>query len=98
MKDSQDLPAREPASTALLSQRNPPHRILVVDDESSIRQFSTEVLIDSGYEVDAVEDGAAAWQELSADRYDLLVTDHNIPKVTGVELLKKLRAARMDLH
>ena len=97
MKDNQDLLACGPASTVLLSQREPPHRILVVDDESSIRQLSTEVLIHSGYVVEAAEDGAAAWQALSADRYDLLITDHNMPKVTGVELLKKLRAARMDL-
>ena len=97
MKDNQDLPACGPASTVQPSQREPPHRILVVDDESSIRQLSTEVLIHSGYEVDAAEDGAAAWQALSADSYDLLITDHNMPRVTGVELLKKMRAARMDL-
>ena len=97
MKDSHGLPAREPASTALLSQRNPPHRILVVDDDTGIRQSSAEVLIRSGYEVDAAEDGAVAWQALNAASYDLLITDHNMPKVTGVELLKKLRAARMDL-
>jgi two-component system OmpR family response regulator len=76
---------------------NPSHRILVVDNEPLIREISTEVLIHSGYLADAAEDSAAAWQALNNDYYDLLVTDHNMPKVSGVGLLKKLHAARMSL-
>ena len=83
--------AAEPAGT------NPTRRILVVDDDISIRELSTEVLIHFGYGVDTAADGAAAWQALNSDNYDLLITDHNMPELTGVELLKKLRAARMDL-
>jgi DNA-binding response OmpR family regulator len=69
----------------------------VVDDDVSVRQLSTQVLIHFGYVVDTAEDGDAAWEALNADSYDLLITDNNMPKVTGVELLKKLRAARMEL-
>jgi DNA-binding response OmpR family regulator len=69
----------------------------VVDDDISLRQLSTEVLSGSGYAVDAAEDGAAAWQALNTDSYDLLITDNDMPKVSGVELLRKLRAVRMDL-
>jgi len=76
---------------------NPPHHILVVDDEPDIRQLNTEVLIDSGYQVDTAEDGAIAWQALNTNSYDLLITDHHLPKVSGIELLRKLRAARMVL-
>ena len=43
------------------------------------------------------EDGAAAWEALQANRYDLLITDNNMPRLTGMELLKKLRSARMEL-
>jgi len=75
----------------------PPCRILVVDDDTGIRQLNTGALIRSGYHVDAAADGAAAWEALSADSYDLMITDHNMPKVSGVELLKQLRAARMAL-
>jgi DNA-binding response OmpR family regulator len=69
----------------------------VVDDEPAIRQLNTEVLIDSGYQVDAAEDGGIAWEALNTHNYDLLITDHIIPKVSGIELLKKMRAARMNL-
>jgi DNA-binding response OmpR family regulator len=97
MKDNQTLPVCESASTPLQSQTNPPHHILVVEDDVCTCQLNTEVLIHSGYAVDAAADGAAAWEALNADSYDLLITDNRMPKVSGVELLKKLRAAHMAL-
>jgi len=97
MKGNQNLPACDSAGTALQSQRSPPRRILVVDDEECLRELSTQVLIHSGYNVDAAEDGAVAWDTLQHNSYDLLIADNNMPNVSGVELLKKLHAARMDL-
>jgi two-component system, cell cycle sensor histidine kinase and response regulator CckA len=72
-------------------------RILVVDDDISIRQLSTEMLIRAGYEVDAAADGAAGWKALQGKSYDLLITDNFMPKVTGIEMVKKLHAAGMKL-
>ena len=89
--------ADKAGSAPIPYQTGPPYRILVVEDDFSIRYFNTEVLMGSGYKVDAAEDGGAAWQALNTDWYDLLVTDHNMPKVSGIELLKKLRAARMSI-
>ena len=85
------------ASTSTYRQSNPRQRILVVDDEQDVRRVITEVLIYSGYHADATEDGAAAWDALQLNNYDLVVTDNKMPKVTGVELIKKLRDAGMDL-
>lgn len=85
------------ASAPIQYLTNSPHRILVVDDEICIRRVSAEVLAFSGYQVLAVEDGAIAWEALQANSYDLLITDHNMPRLTGVELVKKLHAARMAL-
>ena len=75
----------------------PPQHILVAEDDVAIRLLNTVMLSRSGYEVDGAEDGAAAWEALNADTYDLLITDNSMPKVTGIELLKKLRAARMEM-
>jgi len=91
------MSARKPANADLPSQTSPPHHIIVVDDEPSIRQLNTALLSNSGYEVDSAEDGAAAWEALGAGDYDLIITDNNMPNMTGFELLKKLRAARMAL-
>jgi CheY-like chemotaxis protein len=97
MNNGQILPAREPVSAPFQHEPKPTHRILVVDDDREIRSLAAAALVQSGYKVDAVEDGAVAWDTLQVNSYDLLVTDHNMPKVSGVELLKKLHAARMAL-
>jgi CheY-like chemotaxis protein len=73
------------------------HRILVVDDDAIVRRRCSEVLSHRGYQVDAAEDGAAAWDALQLEHYDLVVTDHSMPKVSGVELVLMLRAAHMEL-
>ncbi len=78
-------------------QPNPRQRILVVEDDPAIRRINTEVLVYSGYQVDAAEDGAAAWDALQLNNYDLVITDNHMPKVTGIELIKKLQDARVDL-
>jgi two-component system chemotaxis response regulator CheY len=72
-------------------------RILVVDDDGDIRRFNAEVLTLSGYDVDAAADGAEGWEALNASPYDLLITDNNMPKLTGIELIKKLNAARIPV-
>jgi DNA-binding response OmpR family regulator len=76
---------------------NSRQRILVVEDDPDTRRLNGEVLIHSGFHVDTAENGAVAWEALQLHNYDLLVTDHGMPKVSGVELLKKLHAARLVL-
>jgi two-component system chemotaxis response regulator CheY len=97
MSETQILPARETAAAFPKAPPSPSHHILLVDDDTSLRRLGTEVLSRSGYEVEAAEDGAAAWEALNADSFDLMITDNNMPNLTGVELLKKLHATRMAL-
>jgi DNA-binding response OmpR family regulator len=97
MSTSLKTPCEESAGAPVQAQATPLNRILLVDDDSGVRLLHAEVLMRSGYEVDAAEDGAAGWEALNADSYDLMITDNNMPKLTGVELLKKLRFARMAL-
>ncbi len=82
---------------AHVSAKSAPQRILVVDDELSLRQVYCKLLIRSGYSVDTAKDGAEGWKMLQAASFDLLITDNNMPKVTGVELVRMLRAAHMFL-
>ena len=72
-------------------------RILLVDDDVLIRQICARVLRCFGYQTETANDGAAAWRVLQANVYDLLITDNNMPKVSGVELVKKVRSAHMAL-
>ena len=75
----------------------PRRRILVVEDDRDLRQINAMLLVHSGYAVDMAEDGVAAWEALQSNRYDLMVTDNNMPRLTGLELLKELRSAGMSL-
>jgi two-component system alkaline phosphatase synthesis response regulator PhoP len=74
-----------------------PRRILVVDDEPAIRRLNCDLLMEEGYEVDAVTNGVLAWDTLNRNHYDLLITDNLMPKMSGVELLEKLHACRRFL-
>jgi DNA-binding response OmpR family regulator len=71
--------------------------ILVVGDDTDIRRSIADVLLGSDYQVDTANDGEAGWAALQTRNYDLLITDHQMPKVTGLELLMRLRSARMTL-
>jgi DNA-binding response OmpR family regulator len=86
-----------PADVAASRPSERPVRILIADDEPLLQQFYAQVLTPCGYQVDAAKDGVAAWESLCADSYDLLITDNNMPKLSGLELVEKLRAARMTL-
>jgi DNA-binding response OmpR family regulator len=97
MNDNPVSPECESATAPLLYQTSPPHHILVVDDDLMIRRFNTAMLLNSGYAVDDAEDGVAAWQSLGAREYDLIITDNKMPNLTGIGLLKRIRAARMAL-
>jgi len=73
------------------------HRILIVDDDRCTRQINTIVLTQAGYQVDAANDGAAGWEAIQSKPYDLVITDNHMPNLTGIGMLKKLRAAQLAL-
>jgi DNA-binding response OmpR family regulator len=91
MKDAKVERAGEPIQWQTSRSR----RILVVDDEPMVRRLNTKILIAAGYQVDAAADGSLAWDTLQTKSFDLLITDNSMPKVTGVELIEKVRAAGM---
>jgi len=63
-------------------------RVLIADDEESIRHVLTELLHERGYEVRAVADGEEAMRELNSRDYDALVTDVRMPKMNGLDLVR----------
>ena len=76
---------------------SPARHILLVDDNIPLLKLNAEVLTGSGYIVDTAADGADAWQALRDINYDLLITDHKMPRLTGLELIKKLRSESKTL-
>ena len=67
-------------------------RILVVDDEESIREFLEIMLRKEGYEVTCAEDGAKALEIIKKKSVDMVISDMQMPNKTGIELLKEEKA------
>ncbi|EQB40613.1 transcriptional regulator [Sulfurimonas hongkongensis] len=66
-------------------------KILLLEDEYSLRISIEEFLTDIGYEVDGFMDGLEAYDAIYERAYDILLLDVNVPSLSGFELLKKLR-------
>jgi DNA-binding response OmpR family regulator len=88
-QDATGAPVREKLNLA--------YRILVVDDNKEMRQHSMAVLASSGYEVESAKDGAAGWNALQSNGYDLVITDNQMPNMTGIEMIARVRAAALPI-
>jgi two-component system chemotaxis response regulator CheY len=67
-------------------------KILVVDDFSTMRRIVRNLLGDLGYtNITEADDGKSAWPLLQAGSFDFVVTDWNMPGMTGIELLRSIR-------
>ena len=73
-----------------------PARLLVVDDDTTVRDFCVRLLRMNGYQVSSAENGRTALERLQENRYDLVLTDLQMPEISGIELLGKLRLLYPD--
>jgi DNA-binding NtrC family response regulator len=72
-------------------------RILAVDDDEDAQFLHGRVLGRAGYNVTAVGDGEEAWSALLTERFDLLLADQNMPRLCGLDLVARMRAAGITL-
>jgi CheY-like chemotaxis protein len=90
--------AGPPPPPAPTSPPQSPKRILAVDDENSARLLISRVLQKAGYEVAAVGSAEEALALMEAgQKFDLLITDKNLPKMGGLELVRRARQHLPDL-
>jgi two-component system chemotaxis response regulator CheY len=66
-------------------------KFLVVDDSASMRQLVSSTIKNAGYEVLIAENGMDALSKLNVGKFDMVITDLNMPDMDGIELIKKLR-------
>jgi light-regulated signal transduction histidine kinase (bacteriophytochrome)/CheY-like chemotaxis protein len=72
-------------------------RVLVADDDATIRWLSQRQLERLGFSVDVAEDGEAALAKLQAEPYDLLLTDCHMPRMNGVALTQAVRGSALEV-
>ena len=71
-------------------------RLLLIEDEPTLRESVAKKLRRSGYEMDDCGDGETALELLAAERYDLVLLDLNLPKVNGMTVLRTLRKTDLE--
>jgi two-component system sensor histidine kinase and response regulator WspE len=73
-------------------------RILVVDDSVTVREIESKLLQNEGYEVDTAVNGVDGWNAVRLMNYDLVITDIDMPRMNGIELIKNIRNDRKLEH
>lgn len=73
-------------------------KILLVDDDAALRRILQFKLVQRGFEVTAAANGDEALSLVRSNRYDLILSDMKMPKVTGIELLEQARKLQPDIH
>ncbi len=66
-------------------------RVLVVDDSLTVREVERRLLENRGYEVTVAVDGMDGWNAVQGSRFDLVVTDVDMPRMDGIELVKRIK-------
>ncbi len=73
------------------TQAKPPLRILVVDDSITVREVERKLLENQGYEVEVAVNGMDAWNAIRINHYDLVITDIDMPRMNGIELVSQIK-------
>lgn len=72
-------------------------RILVVDDEASMRELLVIMLKREGYHVEDASDGKVALEVLQGNDFDLVISDIQMPRMTGIDLIRRIREQELDV-
>lgn len=78
--------------SALSSGQQRLRRLLVVDDSLTVRQAERQLLENAGYDVDVAVDGLEGWSAVRLVDYDLVVSDVDMPRMNGIDLVKRIRS------
>lgn len=78
LKQAEETPARK--------------RVLIVDDSITVREVESRLLKNQGYEVDTAVNGMDGWNALRTGHYDLVISDVDMPRMNGIELLKAIKS------
>ena len=67
-------------------------RVLVVDDSITVREVERKLLENNGYQVEVAVDGMDGWNAVRNGAYDLIITDVDMPRMNGIELVQSIKA------
>jgi two-component system sensor histidine kinase and response regulator WspE len=82
---------RKVSRAAARVQAKAPRRILVVDDSITVREVERKLLESAGYEVEVAVNGMDGWNAVRTSPYDLVITDVDMPRMNGIELVSHIK-------
>jgi CheY-like chemotaxis protein len=91
------FPELESAKVEEGGSDRPLHRILLVEDDATLRETLSVGLQRSAYDVSSAGDGEEGWDALCAVPFDALITDNEMPRLTGLDLLRRMRARPLGI-
>lgn len=74
------------------------HTVMIVEDDPAIRRLYSFLLTNSGYNVLEAEDGQQALERFAEESCELIITDMNMPRMGGMDLVRELRTNNSDVH
>ena len=69
-------------------------RIIYAEDSPAERELLSQTLSERGHEIDCFNDGQTALQAITGKAYDVLITDNDMPHITGLDLVRELRRSK----
>ena len=79
--------ARDASGTGGINRK----RVLVVEDSFTVRELERKLLVNSGFDVDVAVDGMDGWNAVRSSRFDLVITDVDMPRMDGIELVTLIK-------
>jgi two-component system sensor histidine kinase and response regulator WspE len=74
-----------------VAAESPRRRVLVVDDSLTVRELERKLLASRGYDVTVAVDGAEGWNAARTGDFDLIITDVDMPRMDGIELVRLIK-------
>jgi CheY-like chemotaxis protein len=73
-----------------------PKQILIVEDDPQVRELVAVTVTQAGFQADTAQDGEEGWTALCVTNYDLVITDNEMPRLTGLKLIERLREISIE--
>ena len=71
-------------------------QILVIDDDPAVRELVARTVARAGFRADTADDGENGWDALRNAAYDLVITDNEMPRLTGLKLIERIRSVSIE--
>jgi len=92
LKNSRLVKVGDEAIVQDFTQSSKVKRVLVVDDSITVREVERKLLQNRGYSVDVAFDGMEGWNAVRSGSYDLVISDIDMPRMNGIELIKQIKS------